>query len=56
MIKNIRRKGQGKTQRPVCKMCEKDLDRVYVRKSDGKKRAYIPFGWVCIDCHVVQWD
>lgn len=55
-VKHLRRKGQGKTQRPICPHCQQDLDRSYIRSWVGDKRTYQATGWECKVCKYKQWD
>lgn len=55
--KNLRRKGQGETQRPICtnQSCinyQQDLLRSYVRKNEKFKAN----GWECDECKMKLWD
>lgn len=54
--KPLRRKGQGKTQRPICANCLEDLDRSYIRALVCGKQQFIPNGWECTKCKLKDWD
>lgn len=54
----LRRKGQGKTQRPTCPVCQKDMKRSSIRlwNPKTKKGRSVANGWECEDCQKKIWD
>ena len=54
--KHLRRKGRGKTERPVCPHCQQDLKRSFIRGWSEDKRTYLAFAWVCVECNYIIWD
>lgn len=33
-----------------------EAKRIYVRVSHNYKRKYVPFGWICPNCHLIVLD
>ena len=58
MVKSLRRKGQGETERPTCPHCKQDLDRASIREYNKEKgtQPYKSFAWVCVECNYIRWD
>lgn len=58
MAEKLRRKGQGKKERPVCPHCQQDLKRSYVREWDPvlKKQTPLETGYECVPCKYKVWD
>jgi len=56
--KHLRRKGRGKTQRPICPHCHQDLNRASIRKFNPstKNNPNKSFAWVCVECDYIVWD
>lgn len=55
---HLRRKGQGKKERPTCPYCTQDLDRASIRGYNKEKgtQPYKSFAWVCVACNYIVWD
>jgi uncharacterized protein with PIN domain len=54
MSEKLRRKGEGKTERPTCPKCQQDLKRSYTREYNPDK--FVANGWECEGCKVKIWD